>query len=557
MHPAAPPPSPRRQGPPGARRLRTLLVAALGLLSGRALRAGDVPWLYATQDRGDVRVQGTLLETLTGKFDPQDLLHPAGTDRWVDFAVVDDQRYSLRLDGLVERNGTLVLQLPFAVANYVWQRLLVEGGALHALRSDGLFAVDGAQPVALDHDGFIFYDLAAAGGHVYALRSDGGVFRDDQPDATVTNFNGGKGTLKVTEGKGSFGASHWIRLRFDPDSGLLIALRGDGKMQTLDPATNTTAVLDSLPFPKKDHNVRVADLYIDMETAAGVPWTVLRNDGRLYDATSTDTPLVDLPGKPRQSARHENYVDLTLDSSGSPWALRADGLILSGATGATVVRLPGLRWIKLAATQVEPVLEGADSYAPQAAVLDLRLVEGQPLSLPLVANDVDVASEALQLSADVSELPGASFDAGTRTLHWPSPGPTGKSQFVLTIDDGSGEPTSVKYRVRVKPAHAGGGNTRPEPSPYDVVQALVGEPLVLPLLAVDRDGDELSFEPVLGEGAFALGATFDAETRSLVWTPGLSDLGRTTSRVRVTDGQRTSTLKLRIEVLSPLHFAAR
>ena len=531
--------------------------AAEPVVVGGGAEGDPLVYIYSMRELGEVQLQGTPFEALTGNFKPKDLFNPNGTDRWTDFVVLGDQRYSLRLDGRLERNGELVTELPFTVSNFTWTRLAADENGVHALRSDGLLVPDGGEPVQLPRDEFFFYDLVSSEGQLYALRADGAVFRPEDPVDPVAIFVGGNTTLKKKPGKGSFGDSHWQHLREEPGTGRLLALRGDGVIHALDTLTFDTELVVEMPFPSKASKVRSGDLYADIEVEDGQPWYVIREDGRLYSSLDTETPVTELPGKGRNRARNEYYIDIALQD-GIPWALRRDGAVFAGDTGLRLLDPGDTRWLRIVATDVPPVLEGADPHDPVAAVYKTaKVIEGQAAQIAVVVNDVDRATEQLVVTADVSGLPGATFDPVTRLVSWPSPGPTGKTSFTVTVDDGSEEPFTFEYRVNVLKANTGSGNKAPTVSPYQKgrLQMLVGVENELPLLAVDKDGDTLTYEIVEGDNAFAQGATLEGNV--FRWTPLLSDIGRSSASVRVSDGTKTARIKWKMDVINPLHFLDR
>ncbi len=530
------------------------LLAALTLAGPAA--AGDPPYVYAFQEKGRLYVEAALLETLPGGYDPKDLFSPKGTSRWTDVAVSGADRYALRLDGLVERNGETLHELPFQIADYLWNKLVVDGDAVHAVRSDGALSVDGAEPLEFPDDGYIFLDVAATGGRVYALRSDGSVFADDQVDAVV-DFDGVKSKLETKEGKGVFGDSHWLRLVPDPTTGTLYSLRGDGQMQSWAPGDPAPTVLTSLPFPKQSEKVRGGHRYVDLEFDADGTFYVLRRDGRVWSSADVETELVDWPGRTKTRKRIESFMDLEV-MGGQFWGVRWDGRVYAGTSTDLLVDLEGKRYVRLAAGGALPDMASFDNTPAKAAVYKAKGVQGTELRVPIVVNDVDAATDDLDVSVDLSDLPpAATYDAPSRTVVWPAPVATGKFSFDVEVDDGSGEPpASFRYRIRMKPTPGGSKNHAPLVSKVAPVQALVGQELVLPLLAVDPDGDALTVTPVDDQGAFLLGATWDDVAGALRWTPAFADLGKTTARLRVSDGQKTRTAKIRLRVVNPLPFVA-
>ncbi len=537
--------------------LRCLCLALALLAMASGARAGGPSFLvYSVNEKGRVLLNSTPLDTLTGAFNPQDLDAPKGTDRWTDFVVDGADRYSLRLDGRVEKNGAKLQDLPFFVSTFLWRRLIVDGGAVHALRTDGLLSVNGIT-VSFKKQGFLFQDLLAQAGRVYVLRADGSVFVDDQPLA-VTDFDGTKSKLENKEGKGVFGESLWVRMVANPVSGEFVALRGDGQMQSWAVGDPEPTVLPDLPFPKKAEKLRGGHRYVDLEFSADGTWYVLRRDGRVYSSADVVNELVDYPGKTKTSKKAESFVDLAV-LNGDFWAVRWDGELYRGTSTDLQVDLTGKRYVRLALGDTAPDLTDVDNSLPRAAVYSVKAIEGETIALPLLANDLDQAEDQLFVAPHFGELPaGASFDAGTRTVNWPSAGPVGKYSFHVSVDDGTGAPAQVfTYRIRILPVDTSPKNRKPVASKVAPTQVLVGVPFALPILVADRDGDPLTVTPVMGVGAFAQGASYDAMAGTLLWAPQFQDVGKTFAKLQVSDGVATRTLRLKFDVRNPLIFSKR
>lgn len=534
--------------------LRLFFTAFVLLGAVRLAAAGGESIVYAMTQKGRVYVNSTLFEILPGKFNLHNVFSPHGPERWTDLAVSGSDRFELRLDGRIEKNGVLLRQLPFFVADFSWSNLESDGDAVHALRTDGLLALDSGVMIQYDREIYQFYDTAVLGGRVYVLRGDGTVFVDDQVDPVV-KFTGKKNKLDTEEGKGSFGASVWQRLVTDPALGVLVALRGDGQLQSWEPGQPSPTVLESLPFPKKSEKVRAGHRYIDLEIAGDGQRYVLRRDGRVYDTTVTDVELVDYPGKTKTSKKGEGFVDLAL-LEGEFMAVRWDGRFYRGLSTDLVVDLEGKRYVRLGTSTSAPDMTAFMNTDPVAAVYTAKAVAGASLSIPLVVNDVDRAEEELLVVPDLSTLPvGVTYDEETRTVNWADPGPKGKYSFQVSVDDGFGSsPKLFTYKIEVKSAATGGKVRAPWVSSVSPVQVLVGRPYVLPILGVTRDGEKPTVSPDFDEGAFALGATYDEALDALVWTAAFENIGKTKASFKISDGNKSKSLSIKIEVVNPLIF---
>ena len=529
-------------------------LALLALLVVAPLaRAGDTSYFYAMTEKGALYLNGTELQKLTGNYSPNDVLKPRGVQRWTDIFVRGSDRYNLRLDGRLEMNGQLLRELPFPKADYSWQRIEVDlAGGVHAIRSDGLLAVEGELPIQFDVEGFVFEDLAVLGPNVYAVRGDGAVYVNDQLEP-IADFDGKKNDLKKKEGKGSFGDTHWFRLLADPMEGALISLRGDGQMQSLDLATLDVTVLPDLPFPKKSQNVKSGNLYVDFEISDMGVWYALRRDGSVYREGDVEEPLVNYPGKRKNPKKGETHVDLALDGT-QFGSIRWDGKVYSGLSLDPLVELPKKRFVRLSVSDDPPNLPGSDNYSPVIAVYQVNTVEGEALTIPVIANDIDKREADLLVMVD--ELPdGATYDSVAREVQWPASMSSGKRKFRVTVGDESGDPpVSKRFTVVTRKASTSPKNALPKFSTIGTYQALVDIELKLPIIATDQDGDELTITPLLDEGAFALGATYDVATSTFCWTADFQDLGKTTATFMVSDGAKPQRMSVKLDAVNPLIF---
>jgi hypothetical protein len=538
------------------------LLAVLVLLGApRPVAAGGELVIYAMTEKGRVYVNSTLFELLPGDFNLNNVFNPNGPERWTDIAVVGADRYELRLDGRIAKNGAPFRELPFFVNDFSWSRMKVSGAAVFALRTDGLLALDNGTTIELERDIYEFYDIAIHGGRVYVLRGDGALFADNQADPVV-NFNGKKNKLDTKEGKGSYGASIWQRVVYDPVRDVLVVVRGDGQLQQWAPGDSEATILDSMPFPNKSEKVRSGHRYIDMEIAPNGRRLVLRRDGKVYDVTMPANPetdkyveIVDYPGKTKTSKKRQQFVDLAL-LDGQFMAIRWDGKLYMGISEDLVVEFDRRRYVRLATSTTAPDLTSFNNSTPVAAVYSTKAVEGEALAIALVVTDVDRAEADLIVVPDLSTLPPeVSYDPASRTVTWPSPGPTGKSSFEVSVDDGFGKsPEVFTYKIDVKSPNTGGKNTAPLVSTVSTIQVLVNRPYALPILAVDRDGDDLTVTVDPGKGAFALGATYDEASGEFRWTAAIDDVGNTSAKFEVSDGNKTTTLTIKIEVKNSLIF---
>ncbi len=613
---------------------RVLLAACL--LSG-AVAAGDSPFVYALNETGRLSLKVTPLEVL-----------PKGTQyRFVDLAAVGSDRYALRVDGRVFRNGKELLRLPFdpeaepsplligggAEGFFVlpdlgsasqardrasWVDMFVGGGSVYALSAGGLVTHDETLIAALptvdgdftppdvpagtpgltlpgntsntpagtpglpfpggtsaDAESF-FVDLLDTPFGVFALRLDGTLF-DVELGTRVGRLDAGPGVTGAANG--TTGDTSWVRLAYDGATGEVLALRADGKLVTVDvfeiplgpladgslvllgvEAGSLLAMLPATP----ETIVQRANAYVDLEIAGADDWYVLRRDGAVFGPESSVLPFLapvgaaNFVGAPfgapflGPDSTGNPFMDLAL-YGGTPWRVRSLGQLYAGAD--LLDALLGVRFVRLAISDTEPDLSDIRNQRPTVAVYKTRVVEGEDIAVPVLALDVDKPTDELVIEVDLSGLPGATYDPATNTVSLAGGIPAGSAFFDVRVDDG-GPQKPVRQRLRIKALAADTDperNRPPTPTRTSKVRALVGVELVLPILATDRDGDPLTITPD-GKGVFERGATFDPGTNVLTWTPACLDVGRREAVFRISDGQATRKLRVKIAVVFPLFW---
>ncbi|MCB9897478.1 MAG: hypothetical protein H6825_05700 [Planctomycetes bacterium] len=538
------------------------LAAGVTLVAASPLRAQD--FRYGLSEFGHVVIDGTLIDKLPSGFDPTDA-SPEPLQRWWDVAVFGADRYAVRLDGKLYENGTKLYKLP-VVTGANWAALAIsqdgEQRYVWALRDDGLLARNGEAIGALPHpEGTYFFDVVASGDSAYSLRTDGAVFVDNVQGPVFT-FVGGDGSVAGHD-DGSDPDTWWARLTLSPVDGDLYALRQDGVifrgvLPDGDEAGDDLADLVSSSDATAAN--LTGNMYVAIDVLESGDWVVMRGDGNVYTADNTVTPLVNFAGDP---IGNDNVSEtfLGLDVVGSDiWALRWDGRLYRGDDpGTALANFPKDRYRALAIGDEPPDLGNIKNGKPAMARYTAYVIEGDTITLPLLANDTDKAQDELQFEL-LSELPeGATYDPDARTITWEPVVPKGKAKFKIAVDDGVlKKPKRFTQTIKVVPADAiPEKNKSPLYSKIKGVQALVGIALELPILVADADGDEVTVTPVLDKGVFALDVTdaaYDAETGVFSWTPRFEDLGKAYARFLVSDGTKTKKVKISFKVVNPLIF---
>ncbi len=536
--------SPRAAAPrlPPGRRLARAALALLLLLVVCAPRAAAQSFVYALDEYGHVTVNGTLIDNLPSDFDEDDEFDPDADERWWALALHGPDRYALRLDGRLSRNGKNLHHLNFEdLGDGGWIDLVVtDAGAVWALRRDGRLSRDGDKTAKFSDGEYVFRALTTDGVTVYSLRSDGAVYRDD--DTTKAwSFRAGK-VDGYTEGKHP--GTEWDELAIDPTDGALHGLRRDGSIVRVDPgdpgAPFAGEVVAKLPYGEDDSSDK---LYVALDFAEDGTWWAARANGAVFHESDPTTPAAVLPGDPADDA-DARVRDLVAGATGF-LAVRRDGRLFDGG-GEAIVNLKKDRYRALERTMVRPTLEGARNARPRVARYGVRGVAGEPIAVPVLANDTDATADELVVAVD-DLPPGATYDPVTRVITWDAP-VAGKASARVRVTDPGGRQRTTRFAFRVAQPDGGAKNRAPRPSRIRKARAVTSEPLVLPILVTDRDGDALTVTADTTRAPFTSGAVFDEATDTVLWEPGTKDVGRYRLRFEVTDGQVVRRFSVRLEV---------
>jgi hypothetical protein len=514
--------------------------------------------LYGLTDAGKLCLNGTVLDSLPTDFESGSDAN--GQQRWVELIVKGSDRYVLRRDGLLFKNGRKLYTLLYEpAAPAEWVSLAVDGASVYAIRQDGLLANNGklaAQlPTLKDGVHILFRQVLASGGDVYCLRFDGSVFRNAST-TPIYQFTGGNGLGGLGDGREV--DTLWVSVALATDDGDLYALRSDGKVRRgvlpiPDGGSGIPTGEDVGKLPFVDTLPLDGDFYLDFEFGANGVWYALRASGQVYSELQKLDPVVTFPG----TIADVDRVFLDLATSGdSFWAIRGDGKVYKDTGLDPIIDMPRDGYQRVAVSTEAPDLSRFKNHKPAVAAYQPTVLEGSSLLLPVIASDVDKESADLVVTPVDPLPPGAAWDADERMLTWDPVGPAGSYRFAVTVDDGSGKVATAKYKIKVIAQDAVPEKNRPPaPAKLKPVQALVDRELRLPIFATDADGDDVAIEARTDRYPFTAGATFDAETRTLIWTPSFDDIGKVPVEFQVSDGIATKKFKVSLNVVSSLIFS--
>lgn len=549
------------------------LAALLALLATTLplFAQGDGEYLYSLSERGRLYVNATLLEKLPGKFKPSDTEDPSGMDRWDAMQVLGADRFVMRVDGRLERNGETLnnFPVPFSTFPLYWVALDVTDEGVFALRTDGMLARDGVLEGPSPDGNTFFFDLAETGGEVFTLRFDGAVFVDAGDDPVFQLRGSPPVDPKavdpvIPENDGALLGNRWVRIVRDPTDATLVAMREDGVLFRLDPADGDTEEppngTELVRFPAHIPGQHASGRYTDLEVGVDGQLHVLRGNGEVYTGADDENPQVDYP--PNKTSTTQRFRDLAVMGE-KTWVLRGDGRIFLGDDLEELVNIPKTSHFALAISDVAPNFDEFKDQRPQLSRYRVLAVEGADLEIPVLVTDIDEPDNAglvLSFVPGKKTPEGMSFDPETAMVSWSDVGPKGRYSFRVDVfETDTGKTRKGRFSVKVyAPDENPEKNKAPLRGKVTRLQALVGKELVVPIFVDDRDpADVLTVTPFKPEkGPFSFGATFDGGTNTVLWTPTFKDLGKHSISLLVSDGTKARKIKLRVTVVNPLPISA-
>ena len=117
-------------------------VVLLSVLLFETVQVSAADLVYALTEKGRLSINGTILDSLASNFNPDNATNLQ--QRWVGLAVDGADRYALRADGQLFKNGRRLYLLQFQPAiPFQWSAMAVGGGDVFAIRADGLAPTHG------------------------------------------------------------------------------------------------------------------------------------------------------------------------------------------------------------------------------------------------------------------------------------------------------------------------------------------------------------------------------------------------------------------------------
>ena len=537
-------------------------MLAMGLTAD-AVAQTDV--LYGLNHNGQVTVNASILDSLKGS-------------SWVDLVVDGSDRYVLRDDGRVDKNGLEEYKIKCKDGEGddldagLWVGLVEKEGDIWALSAKGYLAKNGVCNFKLNQGDFFFTKLfvgeTSGTVNTWALRSDGALFENGTAGQKFQLVGGPglippgspKGTSAPVDGQAS--DTMWMSGAVSSD-GRVYAMRRDGKVFDCQFLATPTPwpgeLIADLPFGSSSNS---ATLYADFAFTADDKWWALRGSGKVYNQDNTLNASIEFNGN---SSGKQIFVELLplpvipgTSTDTSFFALRKDGKLFRETQVSAVVELPKSGYGALALSSEAPDLTNHKNALPVVTKYDVQAVTGTAFSVPILATDTDKPLSELTFTVDESLPPfteGATYNSMTRTISWDLP-IKGKYKIKIEVDDGVGKIVKKTFKIVVRdPPVNPAKQVKPRAAKIKGTQALVGVELVLPLQISDQNGDALTVTVDDTVPPFTYGATFDSGTNTFTWTDSeLSHIGSYTIQFNISDGIATVKRKVKIKLVSSLYI---
>ncbi|GJM21424.1 MAG: hypothetical protein DHS20C15_13390 [Planctomycetota bacterium] len=495
-------------------------------------------------------------------------------ERWSAHVILGPDRWSLRADGRISRNGKKFAQLPSYFLAPDWIALDVVDDVSYALRRDGVLTTGEAVSVKFFQALSFFTSVAGWQGAGAAMRADGALFTPQDTLLPLLQFHGGLGQAGTTDGETL--DTVWVDTVVHPETGDLYALRRDGVVMrgVITPESAFTEEVARLPpsFYEAGEVISLRRLtypspgsYADIEILASGDWVVLRGDGVVFAGSSPLAPGNVSPGSVEVLVDYDGgnvfdtiFCDLAVNGDHFQ-AIRYDGKIFRDFTPEKFLNMPGEGYTDTFFVDEAPNLDAFKNNVPSVSRYRTTLLAGDPATtvIPVLPVDIDKAADELVVSV-ISELPeGVSWDPVARAFSVAPQAEPGRFKLRVSVDDGvTPKPKRFKFPVRVRPLDLNTKrNRKPTAGKIGGTLALVGIETVLPLIPIDRDGDSVTITPILDQGLFALpgsNASYDDSTRELRWLPELEHVGKQFARFWLDDGTVKRKFRVKLKVKAPL-----
>ena len=507
-------------------------------------------YLYGLNAVGKTFINGNQVDRLPGDFDTD---YPGYNteESWADLLVDGSDRYALRRDGVLAKNGVKVAKFPYDDDDgWYWTSMAIDTGTIFAIKQNGQVYAGGLEVAKHKRGDFYFTRLVRYDGNTYALRSDGNVYRNNEEDP-LFKFRAGEGVWDENDGRES--DTLWVDMMASPLAGPYIyALRADGSIfrGNLDNPIEAGEIVIGLPYPNDSMNY--SKLYWTFAFDGEGKWMTIQRNGTLYREPTGVDEVIDFQGSGDDD--DNTFLDL-LWWNGYVFALRSDGRVYADLLGPEdiLINQDGGWHVKFAVSTEPPTFSDDNNSAPFVTKVKVTRITGQNLRLPIIVTDAETHTEDLIITPELPLPEGSAYDAETRTFLWNNVGPKGNYTFAFTVNDGTNKPKTYKYKVKVKdPDDKPDKNKKPYLPKFKKPVAMAKYEFRLPIITADPDGDPVSVTADHTIYPFNAGAYYEISSGDFVWTPDAGDIGKFTVPLVISDGENEKTLKIKLEVRAPL-----
>jgi hypothetical protein len=369
--------------------------------------------------------------------------------------------------------------------------------------------------------------------------NDAPVAQDDT--LTTTEDAAASGTLVATDADGD--ALTYV-LVSGASNGAVVVTDASTGAYTYTPDSNYNGT-DTFTFSTNDGSVNsnVATVTVTVTPVNDAPVAQDGAASTMEDAAVTGAAqATDVDGDALTYALDTDVTHgtLTLDPSGDfaytpdPGFNGSDAFTFTASDGATTSNVATVT-LAVGAVNDAPVAQDASETVDEDATLTSALtatdVDGDPLTYAIAAQPLNGAVVVTDASTGAyTYTPDADFN--------------GSDSFTFSANDGVTDSNVATVTITITPVNDAPTFVAPTPDPDSTVTVAAGQALSLPIAGDDVDGDALIYDV---EG-LPDGATFDAATPQITWTPRWDDVGDYALTLRVSDATAQTSRDVTVTV---------
>ena len=172
----------------------------------------------------------------------------------------------------------------------------------------------------------------------------------------------------------------------------------------------------------------------------------------------------------------------------------------------------------------------APNQPPVAVDDNATTFSGQPVTIPVLANDSDPDGDPLVITSVTAPASGTAVVSGANVIYTPAAGIVGTDRFAYTISDGRGGTSTAFVTVVIAPPP-----NRPPVAVDDTATTTVSQPVTIDVLANDSDpdGDPISVTSVTQP----LNGTASVSPNGVIYAPRRGFTGADPFTYTISDGR--------------------